>query len=164
MSFATRRLMPADAADYRNIRLEALKTHPDAFGGSYDVESKKEISTFEASLTRSVIFGAFNVDTLCGVTGWYQSPSPKQAHRANLFGMYVRPNSRGTGCADQLVEAVLNDAAKTTLQVHLTVAANNPAAQKLYERAGFKTYGTDPRGLCVDGSYIDEHLMIKFLD
>lgn len=164
MSFAIRRLGEPDAADYKAIRLEALKAYPEAFGGSYADESKRDIKEFVASLDRSTIFGAFNGQTLSGVIGWYQSQSPKQAHRANLFGIYVRPDSRGTGCAEKLVEAVVADAGQTSLQIHLTVAANNPAAQKLYERTGFEIYGTDPCSLCVDGNYIDEHLMIKFLD
>lgn len=164
MSLEIRRLVAADAQNYRQIRLEALLAHPAAFGGNYATESTRDVSDFAAAIARSAIFGAFNGQSLVGVVGWFQSTSEKQAHRANLFGMYVKPECRGTGCADQLVNAVVKDAKPTSLQMHLTVAADNPAAKKLYTRLGFEIYGTDPRGLYVDGRYIDEHLMIKFLD
>jgi len=34
----------------------------------------------------------------------------------------------------------------------------------LYESFGFKTYGTEPRTLFVNGQYINEHLMVLIVD
>lgn len=49
-------------------------------------------------------------------------------------------------------------------QMELEVVDGNDRAMRLYERFGFRTTGTNPRALKYDdGSYRDEHLMVKFL-
>lgn len=42
-----RKLTPEDAALYRTIRLEALRSHPEAFGSSYEEELEYPLSLFE---------------------------------------------------------------------------------------------------------------------
>jgi RimJ/RimL family protein N-acetyltransferase len=71
---------------------------------------------------------------------------------------------RGTGAALALMEAAVEHARGEVLQVHLMVGAHNEPATRLYEKAGFTRYGTDPRALYVNGRYIDEHMMVRFLD
>ena len=44
------------------------------------------------------------------------------------------------------------------------VAVGNTPAIRLYQKAGFEIYGTEPRALFVNGRYIDEHMMVRFLD
>jgi RimJ/RimL family protein N-acetyltransferase len=44
------------------------------------------------------------------------------------------------------------------------VSEKNPRAQALYRSFGFVRYGVEPRGLCVDGEYADDELMVLFLD
>ena len=39
-------MMPADAAQYREIRLEGLKCSPEAFGSTYETESVQPLSRF----------------------------------------------------------------------------------------------------------------------
>ncbi len=41
----------------------------------------------------------------------------------------------------------------------LTAGADNPAAVRLYARAGFRRYGAEPRALNVDGCFHGEVLM-----
>jgi ribosomal protein S18 acetylase RimI-like enzyme len=86
------------------------------------------------------------------------------AHRANLWGVYVRPEARGVGVARQLIEALLTSASGKVVQVHLSVVTGNEAALRLYRNAGFEVYGTEPRSLYVNGRYFDEHLMVRFLE
>ena len=63
-----------------------------------------------------------------------------------------------------LMEAAVEHARTEVIQVHLMVGAHNAPAIRLYQKAGFTTYGTDPRCLYVNGRYIDEHMMVRFLD
>ncbi len=165
MSFAIRPLVQDDAAAYRAIRLEALRDHPEAFASSYEVAAARPPEFFAALLEKLQFFGAFSAaGELVGIVAFEQSDGDREKHRGWLLQMYVRPQMRGTGCAMALVETLLAHARERVLQVHLGVASHNEAAIRLYARAGFVRYGTDPRFLAVDGRYVDEDLMVRFLD
>lgn len=165
MSFVVRQLLVSDAEAFRTIRLEALQDSPDAFGGDFAEESRQPIAAFTRQITDSAVFGAFRDDALIGVTGLFWSDGAKTRHKGHLYTVYVTPKARGTGCALPLIEAALAHAEKLgKVQVLLGAAVDNTAALALYRRAGFEIYGTEPRGLHVNGRYIDEHLMVRFLE
>jgi RimJ/RimL family protein N-acetyltransferase len=159
-----RRLETSDAALYRDIRLEALKQNPEAFGSTFERESTQPLSWFEAAIGRSDIFGAFLDGTLAGIAGYVAQQSPKQAHKALLWGMYVRSAGRKSGLGKRLVAAVLSHARGRVEMVQLTVVSENEAARRLYNALGFVEYGLEKRALKQDGRYYDEVLMVKFLD
>jgi ribosomal protein S18 acetylase RimI-like enzyme len=48
--------------------------------------------------------------------------------------------------------------------IHLSVAVTNDRAIHFYERLGFSKYGTESRALKIGNEYIDEHLMVRFLN
>lgn len=165
MTLRVRQLGEAYLSGYRDIRLEALKMHPEAFGDAYEAAAQREDSHFLDSLRRMAIFGAFAADGhQLGLAAFRRNEGAKSMHRGNLFQMYVRPEARGTGCALELIEAVAAHAARIVKQLHLSVVTTNEAAIRLYQRAGFHIYGTEPRSLFVNGRYIDEHLMVRFFD
>jgi GNAT superfamily N-acetyltransferase len=158
-------------AVWHALRLRALRDHPDAFGATYEDEradgSAARRGRFEASARDegSAIFGAFDGDTLVGIGGVLRSGGRKDAHRATIWGMYVAPEARGRGAGQALVDALVGSArAWGCSQVHLTVVIGNGTAERLYRRAGFEAYGVDPRALRVAGRYLDERLMVRFLD
>jgi ribosomal protein S18 acetylase RimI-like enzyme len=84
----------------------------------------------------------------------------KLRHKGVLWGMYVRPEARGTGLAAALVQQVVAHAQTLVEQVCLTVVASNVAARRLYSAAGFEEYGLERRGLKVGSEYYDEVLMV----
>ena len=47
-------LQPADAALYREIRLEALQKNPEAFGSTFEKENAQPLSWFEAAIGRRI--------------------------------------------------------------------------------------------------------------
>jgi RimJ/RimL family protein N-acetyltransferase len=159
-----RRLEPADAALYREIRLEALQKNPEAFGSTFERESAQPLSWFEAAVGRADIFGAFLDGKLAGIAGYFAQQRSKQAHKALLWGMYVRAAARNAGLGKGLVAAVLDHARGRAEMVQLTVVSENEAARRLYEAMGFVAYGYEKRALKQDGRYYDEVLMVKFLD
>jgi hypothetical protein len=57
--FTIRHLTPANAADYRAIRLAALQNAPDAFGSTYESESARAMSSWEERLATPGAFGAY---------------------------------------------------------------------------------------------------------
>jgi RimJ/RimL family protein N-acetyltransferase len=158
-----RRLETADAALYREIRLEALKQNPEAFGTTFESEKDKPPSWFEAAVSQRDIFGAFVQGTLAGIAGYMAQNNPKQAHKAELWGMYVRTVARNSGLGKRLVEAVLDHARERVEALQLTVVSENKAARRLYGSLGFVEYGVEKRALKQDGRYYDEVLMVKFL-
>src|SRR5262245_59541688 len=105
-----RRLMPADASLYREIRLEALQQVPEAFGSTFEHERAQSLEQFEEVLAKADVFGAFHKADLLGMAGYRTQAGTKRAHKGFLWGMYVRASARGTGVAKPLVEAVLDHA------------------------------------------------------
>ena len=158
------RLGPSDAALYREIRLEALKRNPEAFGSTFESENAQPLSWFEAVVVRADIFGAFLDGALVGIAGYAAQEGAKQAHKALLWGMYVRAAGRNLGLGERLVAAVLDHARGRVEMVQLTVVSDNAAARRLYSSMGFVEYGYEKRALKQDGRYYDEVLMAKFLD
>ena len=59
MTFTIRALTPDEPELYREIRLEALRLHPEAFGASYQDEAARPLSHFAERLAGSVIFAGF---------------------------------------------------------------------------------------------------------
>ena len=164
MTHTIRRLTEADAALYREIRLEALRLHPEAFGASFQNESAEGVPFFAGRLADNAVFGGFVADTLMGTAGFRAGAGAKQAHKGLFWGMYVRAVARGSGLSRALVEAVVHHARAHAVQVHLVVVSENAAARRLYTSMGFAEYGVEPRSLMVEGRYLDEVLMVQRLD
>ena len=162
-----RRLGAGDAAGYRELRLEGLAGHPEAFGASWEDEAARPLAWFAERLERNAVFGGWvrggGVE-LAGVAGLLVPDAPKLSHKGVLWGMYVRPSARRTGLAATLLARVLEHARGVVEEVRLTVVSSNAAAVRLYEAAGFETYGVERRALKVAGRYHDEALMARRFD
>jgi ribosomal protein S18 acetylase RimI-like enzyme len=158
-----RQLVPEDADALRMLRLEALELHPEAFGSSHAEESARSVDAFAAWTTGDFIAGGFIDHQLDAMAGLSIPKTAKQMHKGMLWGVYVRGCRRGSGLAEAVMGAVLDHAGTRVEQVHLSVAATNDRAVNLYRRLGFEPYGIERRALMVDGIYIDELLMMKFL-
>jgi ribosomal protein S18 acetylase RimI-like enzyme len=154
-----RRLLPADAALYREVRLAALKGDPFAFGSTFEVESAQPLSSFAARLESSAVFGALDGGELQGIAGFVGREEVKECHKGLLWGMYVRPAARKSGVGRRLVETVIDFARRRVELLQLTVVSDNQTARRLYASLGFVEYGTEWRSLKQGGRYFDEILM-----
>ena len=159
-----RRLEPADAALYREIRLEALRKNPEAFGSTFERENAQPLSWFESAIGRADIFGAFVDGKLAGIAGFSVQEGSKQAHKGLLWAMYVRDDARGSGIGKMLVAVILDHARGRVEMVQLSVVSDNEAAHQLYRAMGFVEYGSEKRALKQGERYYDEFLMVNFLD
>lgn len=153
----------ADAALYRDIRLESLKVAPDAFLADYESEAALPLDQFASRIAGSVALGAFRGDELLGLAGYYVERHPRMAHKGMLWGVYVRPAARGTGLARRLVEAVLDHAAGHVEALNLVVERGNTPARRLYTALGFVEYGLEKDAVRVGDRYFDNVLMTKVL-
>jgi RimJ/RimL family protein N-acetyltransferase len=97
---------------------------------------------------------------LIGMTGIVRGRSPKTRHAADIWGVFITPEWRGFQIAEELIRSCKEWAkARDIVILRLAVVANNQPAIRCYERCGFKTYGTEPLSLFLDGKYYDEYLM-----
>ncbi len=164
-----RPLHPGDGASFRDLRLEALRLHPDAFGSSFEEEAAQTEAEFAARIPREppdIIFGAYRQDgsdspALIGMAGLYVVRKLKARHKGVLWGMYVRRAGRGQGIGAALLTRVLDHARQVARVeiVQLAVVRGNQAASALYDAAGFATYGVERRALRLSQDrYLDEEL------
>jgi ribosomal protein S18 acetylase RimI-like enzyme len=100
---------------------------------------------------------------LVAIAGFAIQQGQKEAHKGSLWGMYVRPDSRGIGIGRQLVEAVFDLARQRVELIQLAVVRDNEQARRLYTSLGFVDYGLERNALKQDGRYYDEVLMAKNL-
>jgi RimJ/RimL family protein N-acetyltransferase len=161
VNFVIRRLVPSDAEQVREARLEGLKLHPDAFSRDYEQDLALTIEDWRQRLGARAWFGGFEGDLLLGIAAFGPGDSSKTKHMGHLGGMYVREKARGTGMAEAIIRTLLDHAGKEVEQVQLTVNADNARAFKLYQRCGFREVGRIPRTLLVDGKYYDEITMVR---
>lgn len=136
-----RLLKDTDAAAYRTLRLEALRTEPNAFCSDYEVESKKAELFLEKCLKEGselpFAYGAFEGDQLVGIAGFAGD---------EIIQLFVAPDYRRKGLARELTLAVVDHAfreVKLLLYVNVAVVLYENNAQKFYETVGFETTRLD---------------------
>lgn len=158
-----RRLAPADALLYRSLRLRALREHPDAFTSSYAEDRAHPPEVAAARLAAHAFWGAYRGGELYGFVGLEREARAKNRHKATVVGMYVAPEAAGQGVGRALLEALVAHArAEGVQRLVLTVTDGNAHAQRLYERAGFRSFGTEPDAIRVEGrSYAKNHMHLE---
>lgn len=155
-----------DAMAYRELRLEALRNHPEAFSSDYAV-NQAHPATFWTERVRIVgnertLYFAVCNENLVGTCAIVRGDSPKNRHSAFIVGVYVQPVWRGLGIADGLIAACLEWAQLQGVKiVKLGVAATNTSAIRRYSDCGFTVYGIEPQAICVNGVMYDELLMAR---
>ncbi len=156
-----RRLTVDDLDLFRDIRAEALRTHPQTFGSAEEDEGGEAMLTAYRHWLSGAILGAFWRGNLIGVAGFYVSPALRSQHRGHIFTVYVREDGRGQGIGDRLIKELLAHAEGCIEQVHLEVLLESTAAIRTYKRNGFEVYGTDPAAVRIGHITYDKYLMVR---
>ena len=159
------------ACDFQELRLRALKEHPDAFGSTYERESAYSLDfvaerlRLSAESRNNFTLGAFRQEELLGVVGFRRIDGEKEQHRGHIWGMYVRSEEQGKGIGKALLSKAIDlaESLPGLKQIELDVVTRNKQARNLYASLGFVSYGIDPRALLVDGEYLDEERMVLIL-
>lgn len=159
-----RRLSPADARAFQELRIRGLADSPTAFISTPQEDAALPMSVVEERLRHEpdyAVFGAWDQNELCGIAGVRRESKVRLQHKAWLWGVYVAPSARGKGVAAELVRLCLAFAREMGVrQVNLGVNAKNAAARRLYENIGFRSYGVERNFMCVDGEWQDEVHMV----
>ena len=135
-----RETVAGDWQALRDIRLEALRTAPDAFGSTYEGEASRGEEHWHNRIARGGTFLAYlpGAPDPAGLIGGY----PEDPQTVELVSMYVRPSARGRDVGEALVATVIDwAAARQAKIVHLWVTETNSRARALYERCGFTLTG-----------------------
>ena len=140
----TRLLRGDETALYKSLRLDALRTDPDAFGSSYERELEFDDSIWHQRLTSVAgrtgrVIVDEHADFVSGLVGIGFNETPGDTM---LWGMWVKPDARGLGAGRRLVEAAVAWATEHgAATVTLWVVRTNASAIALYERCGFVATG-----------------------
>jgi ribosomal protein S18 acetylase RimI-like enzyme len=161
------RLLTADDAEaWWQLRLEALSNDSASFADSAEehlttsIESTKErLGAGDTAI--NFVLGTFEDAKLTATAGFYRYSHLKERHKGHIWGVYVRPESRGKGVACALMQEIIRRArAMDGIEQLLIVASAHLPARKLYEGLGFQAYGVEPRSLKIGTEYVDDVLMI----
>ncbi len=163
MDSEIRRIKSEEWEIWKEFRLAALQESPLSFGNTYEREKHFTEDYWKQGLETSEIYGVFSGSTLIGCAGLVGYDFAQMQHKKRLFGVYVVPASRGTGIADALMRAVLEQAKGKVLQITLGVKSVNERAIGFYKKHGFEVYGIEPRACKMGDIFYDDTLMVKFL-
>jgi len=159
---ALRQLGPADAAQYRALRLAGLRAFPHAFQPAVEEALAQPLAWAEARLSKAgeYWFGAFDgaqLDSaeMVGALCLRMQEGAKIRHSASLNALVVDPRRQREGIAAALVGHLVGFARALghVRQITLTVNDGNTAAIGLYERFGFRQFGLEPDAFLHDGQY-----------
>ena len=139
-----RRLRADEWERWREWRLTALQEAPYAFGTSYaeavatpDDEWRERVTRMATSDESAMFLADHNGEWLASSGCYVEDGVP------NVFGVWVRPESRGQGIAKRAIgHAVAWARERGHDEIRLYVTDTNTAAIRLYERLGFARNGT----------------------
>lgn len=137
--------MAKDAALYRTLRLEALQTYPDYFVTTHAEAAARSAAEYRPFLKGTHTVAAFDAGTPTGTVTLMPEAHPREAHRASIAALYVRPAHQGGPTAAALLAHIKGHARSLNLtQLELRLAATNTRAAAFYIKQGFTEWGRLP--------------------
>jgi ribosomal protein S18 acetylase RimI-like enzyme len=166
-----RKLTESDAEALWRLRLHALETDAVSFAESPEELKRITIEEYASRLrsggAENFVVGAFDGGQLLGMTGFYRDALLKRRHIGHIWGVFVSPSARGKGTGRALLGEVLRlaKALPGIRCARLMVAVTQEAARHLYQEAGFRVFGIEPRSLRIGEEFVDEnHMTLDFED
>jgi GNAT superfamily N-acetyltransferase len=140
--FTVRQARGGDEATLRAVRIEALTDAPEAFGSTLERELARTLEDWGRWMSPGSVFVLYDEDTARGLVAG--AAREDDASVVQLMAMWVHPSLRGTGAAGALVAALVAWAgAQGAREVQLRVVKANARARRLYERHGFRQFGSE---------------------
>ena len=156
---------PKDLRQFRALRLEMLNAEPAADASTYEDWAALDEAEWLQRMNRTPMWALFDdVGEPVGLMAYLRESRGRTRHRATLIMVWVRPDVRGQGGADRLLETVLDGArAEGIDQIELNVMASNTRAVRFYERNGFRIVGTIPNAYRDAAGDHADHVMTRWL-
>ncbi|MBS7806900.1 GNAT family N-acetyltransferase [Variovorax sp. PCZ-1] len=165
LSVDLRVLKAQDLRAFVSLRNASLQRYPDAFTSDYATEKDKLPEAFASRLgdaeSGHFILCAFDRQgALLGTIAMERDKDvrPQKRHIAHVTAVMVSETVQRFGVATKLVKHCVELAlANSSLdQLVLTVTASNQHVVRLYESAGFVSYGLLPRAILVQGQFFEK--------
>ena len=139
---SVRRAVLGDERILREVRLQALSDEPDAFGSTYEREVARTTADWQGWMSPGVALILCEPAGARGMVSGLRDEADLEV--VHLMAMWVHPMIRGSGGADELVEAVIAWAqSQGAKRVQLKVIQGNDRARGFYERMGFRATGRE---------------------
>lgn len=126
---------------YRRMRLAALQHDPESFVATHDEEQDYPEERWRDRIRRSrrMVASRDGEEIAVASVGQARDADGIMEGIAELFGMWVSPDARGTGVAWELVTAAANQARKDGHRhLRLWVSTDNGRAIGFYSSYGFR--------------------------
>ena len=138
-----RRIAKGEWALYKQLRLASLREAPDAFSTTYESAALRSDESWAAQADASAegpdrfTFFAFLDQKPVGLAALYRDTDGSA--QGELLQVWVSPESRGTGLAGELVEAIVQHATRHGFdKIRAEVLVSNQRALRFYQGHGFK--------------------------
>ena len=139
---SVRRAVLGDERILREVRLQALSDEPAAFGSTYEREAARTTADWQGWMSPGVAFILYEPAGARGMVSGLRDEADLEV--VYLMALWVHPKIRGSGGADELVEAVIAWAqSEGAKRVRLKVIQGNDRARRFYERMGFRATGRE---------------------
>jgi ribosomal protein S18 acetylase RimI-like enzyme len=149
---------------WSDMRMRAVTTNPESFGSTLADDSEISEEEWRRRLDNSPHYVAYDGDNPVGIMCAVPEQGEKNRHIVWIYSVFVEPDARGKGVAKQLLGRLIADQEQSPTAVKLMLqAANNESAVRLYEGAGFQRLALLKKQMYVNGSFVDEWLMERFL-
>ncbi len=142
-----RRIHAEEWQAYREIRLEALRTDPLAFGSTFEREAAFPSETWQERVRNGALADRRATFVAEGGPGRFAGIAtviPKD-EGFEVVAMWVRPRLRGRGLGGRLLDAAIAwvESSFPTARIVLGVNPSQDAAVRLYQSRGFSFTGVD---------------------
>ncbi len=167
-----RELIEKDTDDFLNLKQIGLESNPESFVASLNEDSPYYPKQVEERIKKAsvangdIILGAFDPN-LIGIISITRDKRFKRSHKADLHGMFVKPEYRGKGVGKTLFEKALAMAKNMSglEEIQLCVDSKNKSACKLYQKFGFVIVWKEEHATKLDSGYVDAyHMLLNLLD
>lgn len=160
-----RPMIGADAAVWHSLMREGAVSMPMAFLMSLDELRAMTPEAVLAIVARGHLHGVFASEGgLIGVAGLNTDGMERLGHRASIGPFYITGRARGTGAADALMAALVEQVPQKAVDwLDLWVAADNARARAFYARSGFADVCVRPDAVRIDGVACADVLMARHL-
>lgn len=163
-----RELTSNDTQEFLDLKKIGLSTDPYSFLADLEDEEPDYFQLVKGRLSNAsikngdVILGAF-LNGLVGIVAVTRNKNKKRKHKADLHGMYIKPEYRGIGLGRELLCKILimSEKIKGLEEIELIVAANSKKVVELYGSFGFEKVYLEKHALKIDNEYVDAFHMKK---